>query len=97
MEYGSSKYINIKLYFRVEQMERKNDRHNLGNVQKHEQRQGIERQIISTTPNLHTNSHFYLNTEKYLYTSIRKWYTAFYALLFWIFAFDILSYYHSHF
>ena len=91
MEYGSSKYINIKLYFRVKQLERTNNRHDLGNVQKHEQRQGIKRQIISTIPNLHTNSHFNFNTEKHLYTSIRKWYKAYYALLL---RYLLLMYYH---
>ena len=39
-------------------IERKNNRQNLGDVQKHKQRQEIDRKFLSTILHLHTNCHF---------------------------------------
>ena len=55
MTYGGTKYLISKSCSRVKKWERKNKSQNLGNVQKYEQRQEIDRTFLSTVPNLHTN------------------------------------------
>ena len=57
MEYGSTIVLDVKKLFQSKKWIEREEQH-FGNVQRHEQRQEIDRKFLFTMPNIHTNCHF---------------------------------------